>query len=74
MKESLDVSIVKVKNKNFEILASCGDDHLGGEDFTERLTDYVIECFKSDEDIDESINFKDKNNRDLLKIIFKIKK
>ena len=70
---TFDVSIVKVKNKNFEILASCGDDHLGGEDFTERLTDYVIECFKSDEDIDESINFKDKNNRDLFKSYLKLK-
>ena len=70
---TFDVSIVKVKNKNFEILASCGDDHLGGQDFTERLTDYVIECFKSDEDIDESINFKDKNNRDLFKSYLKLK-
>ena len=71
---TFDVSIVKVKNKNFEILASCGDDHLGGQDFTERLTDYVIECFKSDEDIDENINFKDKNNRDLFKSYLKLKK
>ena len=69
----LDVFIVKIKNKNFEILASCGDDHFGGEDFTERLTDYVIECFKSDEDIDENINFKDKNNRDLFKSYLKLK-
>ena len=70
---TFDVSIVKFENKNFEILASCGDDHLGGEDLTERLTDYVIECFKSDENIDENINFKDKNNRDLFKSYLKLK-
>ena len=69
---TFDVSIVKYKNKNFEVLASCGDNHLGGEDFTERLTDYIINCFKEDEGY-ENLNFKDKNNSKLFKQYLKLK-
>ena len=69
---TFDVSIVKYKNKSFEVLASCGDNHLGGEDFTERLTDYVINCFKEDEGY-ENLNFKDKNNPKLFQKYLKLK-
>ncbi len=40
---TFDVSILKIKEKNFEVLSSCGDSHLGGEDFTLKLSEFIIE-------------------------------
>ena len=69
---TFDTSIVKVKNKTFEVLATCGDNHLGGEDFTNILTDYLINCFKEDEGF-EDVDFKDKNNEKTYKAFQKLK-
>ena len=54
---TFDVSILKIHNKKFEVLSTCGDSHLGGEDFTIRLTNYIIDKFKEEIDISENINF-----------------
>ena len=64
---TFDTSIVKVEKKTFEVIATCGDNHLGGEDFTNKLTDYIIDCFKEDEGY-EDIDFKDKNNKKFIKL------
>ena len=40
---TFDVSILKIKEKKFEVLSSCGDSHLGGEDFTLKLSEFIIE-------------------------------
>ena len=69
---TFDASILRVKNKTFEVLATCGDNHLGGEDFTNILTDYIINCFKDDEGF-EDIDFKDKNNENAYKSFQKLK-
>ena len=69
---TFDTSIVKVKKKTFEVLATCGDNHLGGEDFTNILTDYLINCFKEDEGF-EDVDFKDKNNEKTYKVFQKLK-
>ncbi len=54
---TFDVSILKIHNKKFEVLSTCGDSHLGGEDFTIRLTNCIIEKIKEEIDITKSINF-----------------
>ncbi len=59
-RDTFDTSIVKVQKKTFEVIATCSDYHLGEDDFTNKLTDYIINCFKEDEGY-EDIDFKDKN-------------
>ena len=48
---TFDVSILKIYNKKFEVLSTCGDSHLGGEDFTIRLTNFIIDKLKEENDI-----------------------
>lgn len=38
--------------KTFEVLATNGDTHLGGEDFDTRLINYLVDEFKKDQGID----------------------
>ena len=49
---TFDVSILDVADGVFEVLASNGDGHLGGDDFDQRLIDYVAEEFRKTEGID----------------------
>ncbi|KAJ1695256.1 hypothetical protein LUZ63_011954 [Rhynchospora breviuscula] len=43
---TFDVSLLFVKNGRFEVKAVAGDTHLGGEDFDNRLMNYLIDEFK----------------------------
>lgn len=43
---TFDVSILTIDNGVFEVLATSGDTHLGGEDFDHRLMDYFIQLIK----------------------------
>ena len=53
---TFDISIIEIANldgdKQFEVLAINGDTFLGGEDFDQRLIDYIIDEFKKDQGID----------------------
>ena len=53
---TFDISIIEIANldgdKQFEVLATNGDTFLGGEDFDQRLIDYIIAEFKKDQGID----------------------
>ena len=51
---TFDVSIIEIGDGVIEVLATNGDNRLGGEDFDKRITDYMIEDFKSKEGIDLS--------------------
>ena len=42
---TFDVSLLTIDNGVFEVMATAGDTHLGGEDFDQRLTDYFIKLF-----------------------------
>jgi heat shock protein 5 len=46
---TFDVSILTVDNGVFEVLATNGDTHLGGEDFDQRVMDHFIGLFKKKE-------------------------
>ncbi len=49
---TFDISILDVGDGVFEVLASNGDGHLGGDDFDQCLIDYIAEEFRKKEGID----------------------
>ena len=49
---TFDVSVVTIVDSKFNVRASCGDSHLGGEDFDRQLFNYFVEKIKEDEGID----------------------
>ncbi|MDO6684233.1 MULTISPECIES: molecular chaperone DnaK [unclassified Agarivorans] len=53
---TFDISIIEIDEvdgeKTFEVLATNGDTHLGGEDFDNRLINYLVEEFKKDQGFD----------------------
>ena len=51
---TFDVSILEIGDGVFEVLATNGNNRLGGDDFDQRLMDYIIRQFKSETGIDLS--------------------
>jgi len=53
---TFDVSIIEIANvegdKQIEVLSTNGDTFLGGEDFDQRIMDYIVEEFKKDSGVD----------------------
>ncbi|MGF1488855.1 MAG: molecular chaperone DnaK [Prochloraceae cyanobacterium] len=49
---TFDVSILEVGDGVFEVLATSGDTHLGGDDFDKKIVDYLAEDFQKKEGID----------------------
>lgn len=47
-----DVSILEIGSGVFEVLSTSGDTHLGGDDFDERIVDWIISEFKNESGID----------------------
>jgi heat shock protein 5 len=58
-----DVTLLNIDDGSFEVLASHGDTHLGGEDFDQRTMQYFIQKVQKSEGIDIS-----KDNRSLQKL------
>ena len=51
---TFDVSILEIGDGVFEVLATAGNNRLGGDDFDQRIMDYVVDQFKKDNGIDLS--------------------
>jgi molecular chaperone DnaK len=49
---TFDISILEIGEGVFEVKATNGDTHLGGEDFDLRLIDFLADEFKKDQGID----------------------
>jgi molecular chaperone DnaK len=49
---TFDISILEIGDSVFEVKATNGDTHLGGEDFDLRLIDYLADEFKKDQGLD----------------------
>jgi molecular chaperone DnaK len=49
---TFDVSILEVGDGVFEVLATSGDTHLGGDDFDKKIVDFLAEEFRKAEGID----------------------
>ena len=51
---TFDVSIIEIGDGVIEVLATNGNNRLGGDDFDQKITDYMIQDFKNKEGIDLS--------------------
>ena len=51
---TFDVSVIEIGDKVIEVLATSGDNHLGGDDFDDRLVSYLVSEFKRTEGVDIS--------------------
>lgn len=51
---TFDVSLIEIGDNLIEVLATAGDNHLGGDDFDERITNYIVEEYKRTERINLS--------------------
>merc|ERR1712160_144561 len=49
---TFDVSLLTIDNGVFEVMATAGDTHLGGEDFDQRLAEHFVKAFKKKHNVD----------------------
>ena len=49
---TFDVSVLEIADDTIEVKATGGDTHLGGDDFDQRIINYLIDEFKKDQGID----------------------
>ncbi len=61
---TFDVSVMELGDGVFEVLSTAGNNKLGGDDFDEKIMDYLIKEFKKENDVDLS---KDKRAMQRLK-------
>lgn len=53
---TFDVSLLSIDNGVFKVLATAGDTHLGGEDFDNRVIDYLVKAYNEKTGTDVSSN------------------
>ena len=49
---TFDISILEVGDGVFEVVATAGDNRLGGDDFDQRIIDYILDEFKKENGVD----------------------
>ena len=49
---TFDISVLELGEGVFEVKSTAGDTHLGGDDFDQKIIDYLIEEFKKDQGVD----------------------
>lgn len=54
---TFDVSIIEIGDGVIEVLATAGDNHLGGDDFDARVADWIVKNFKAQQRIDLTKDF-----------------
>ena len=54
---TFDVSVIEIGEGVIEVLATAGDNHLGGDDFDERITQWILRRFKDEHKVDLSRDF-----------------
>ena len=54
---TFDVSVIEIGEGVIEVLATAGDNHLGGDDFDERITQWLLRRFKDEHKVDLSRDF-----------------
>lgn len=55
---TFDVSLLSIDNGVFEVLATAGDTHLGGEDFDQRVINYLAKAYNKKNSVDISKDLK----------------
>ncbi len=51
---TFDVSIIEMGDGVQEVLATAGNNHLGGDDFDQKIIDWLVQSFKADQGVDLS--------------------
>ena len=51
---TFDISVLEISDNTIEVISTHGDTHLGGDDFDQRIIDWIIKEFKAQEGIDLS--------------------
>lgn len=51
---TFDVSVIEIADGVIEVLATAGDNHLGGDDFDERIVDFIVRECKTEHRVDIS--------------------
>ncbi len=54
---TFDVSVIEIGDGVIEVLATAGDNHLGGDDFDARIADWIVKNFKAEQHVDLSRDF-----------------
>lgn len=54
---TFDVSIIEIGDGVIEVLATAGDNHLGGDDFDARIADWLVQSFREEHHLDLSRDF-----------------
>lgn len=54
---TFDVSIIEIGEGVIEVLSTAGDNHLGGDDFDDRIADWIVRNFKAQKRIDVTKDF-----------------
>jgi molecular chaperone DnaK len=54
---TFDVSVIEIGDGVIEVLATAGDNHLGGDDFDDRIVDWILKEFKKEHKVDLSKDF-----------------
>ena len=54
---TFDVSIIEIGDGVVEVLATAGDNHLGGDDFDERIVQWIVQNFRSEHHVDLNKDF-----------------
>ncbi|KAK2744278.1 ATPase with role in protein import into the ER [Myotisia sp. PD_48] len=55
---TFDVSLLSIDNGAFEVLATAGDTHLGGEDFDQRVVNHFVQLYNKKNNVDITKNLK----------------
>lgn len=55
---TFDVSLLSIDDGVFEVLATAGDTHLGGEDFDQRVVDHFVKLYNKKNNVDITKNLK----------------
>jgi molecular chaperone DnaK len=53
---TFDVSILHLADGTFEVLSTAGDNKLGGDDFDQKIVDYIVQEFKKENNVDLSLD------------------
>jgi molecular chaperone DnaK len=53
---TFDVSILKLAEGTFEVISTSGDNHLGGDDFDQKIINYLVAEFKRENGVDLSLD------------------
>lgn len=72
---TFDVSLLTIDQGVFEVVATSGDNHLGGEDFDQRVMDFLIKKHKKNTGVDIRFErFQNNMYNKIIKILFKVLK